>query len=167
MLDPMLNIWHRGALMEMFRNETERALRHHSLLTAMMIDVDSFKQINDKHGHLAGDAVLREFSQRIKGQLRSYDIFGRYGGDEFMVIMPNISAEDAQARAQHILDSIMTIPVMVHGVQIHMAASIGLATADYKHDTPDAMELLKRADDSLLTAKRTGKGRAERHTASV
>ncbi|HTY03447.1 MAG TPA: sensor domain-containing diguanylate cyclase [Rhodocyclaceae bacterium] len=161
MLDPMLNIWHRGAATELITKEVDRLFRNEGKLAIMMIDVDNFKEINDSYGHPVADQVLIQFVHRIQSALRSYDMLGRYGGDEFVVAMPNITSDDAATRAQTILNSIQFAPVTVGDAAIPVSASIGLAATTWANFTSDAKAMIDLADQALLRAKRNGRGRIE------
>lgn len=160
MLDPMLNIWNRAAAMMMLERESLRAFRNRSSLSIMMIDVDSFKQINDEYGHPAGDAVLIEIAKRMLGATRTYDSLGRYGGDEFIAVLPDANAEKASEIAQRLLRSV-EYPFLLDEKIIEFSISIGISTVDFTTETPEANEHLSRADQALLAAKRQGKNRFE------
>ena len=160
MLDPMLNIWNRAAAMMMLERESLRAFRSHSPLSIMMIDVDHFKQINDEFGHPGGDAVLIEIAKRMLGTTRTYDTLGRWGGDEFMVVLPDASPEKAAEIAQRLLRSV-EYPFLLDEKIVEFSISIGISTADFITETPEANEHLARAEQALLTAKRQGKNRFE------
>ena len=84
----LTGIWNRRALLDLLQRELERASRNHSSTALLMLDLDHFKEVNDKYGHLAGDAVLREVARRVMQVIRSYDFVGRYGGEEFLVVLP-------------------------------------------------------------------------------
>lgn len=160
MLDPMLNIWNRAAAMMMFERERLRAFRSNSSLSVMMIDVDCFKQINDEFGHPAGDSVLIEIAKRMVGAMRSYDTLGRYGGDEFIAILPDAGVEKASEIAQRLLRSV-SYPFLLDEKIIEFSISIGISTVDFLTETPETNEHLSRADQALLAAKRQGKNRVD------
>lgn len=161
MLDPMLNIWNRGTEFQLLKKEVDRAFRIRGEVALLMIDVDRFKEINDTYGHPVADQLLIEFVRRIRSLLRSYDELGRYGGDEFLIVMPGITAAEAIRKSDAILHGIQTAPYSVDKETIEMSASIGLATAAYSLATPSAEALLAAADQALLLAKRNGRGRVE------
>ena len=156
LLDPMLNIWNRAAFIDMVQRERERAVRQHTPLSLMMIDVDRFKHINDNYGHPVGDAVLIEIAKRLLSATRSYDSLGRYGGDEFVAALPETDTATAMEIAQRLVDS-MHEPLTIGDTRLNLSISIGIACAPGEGTLPSEMELLRRADQALLSAKRHGK----------
>jgi diguanylate cyclase (GGDEF)-like protein len=131
-----------------------------------VIDLDRFKQINDKHGHLAGDAALREASQRVDAHIRGSDAAARFGGDEFVVLAPGISPAQASALAERIREAVGGVPLEVAaGVQLTLTVSIGVAgitPARTETDLKAAAErLLSDADAALYRAKQGGRNRVE------
>jgi diguanylate cyclase (GGDEF)-like protein len=121
-----------------------------------MVDLDEFKQINDLHGHLAGDAVLREAAQRIRQGLRAYDSVGRYGGEEFLMILPNCDLQNALSTAERIRARLAEHPIDAGPLTVFATASFGLARLQ-PNQSPHA--LLACADAALLQAKRGGRNR--------
>lgn len=166
MLDPMLNIWHHGASLEMLEREVIRSYRNKIPLSVLMIDIDFFKNINDLYGHPVGDHVLIEFSKIINSCIRPYDISGRYGGDEFIVILPDADFAKAQTIAERLLKSIHIQPFLAGETLFDVTISIGIGTTDFHDETPNADELLSRADQALLSAKRQGRNRAEAYSSA-
>jgi diguanylate cyclase (GGDEF)-like protein len=158
MLDPMLNIWNRGAAMQMQEREVLRAFRNKSSLSMLMIDVDYFKAINDEWGRPAGDSVLSELAKRLRSATRAYDSIGRYGGDELMAILPDTDPRMAREVVERFMES-MSYPFVVGDEVFDVFVSIGIATSDYVSTTPTAPELLDWADAALLEAKRGGRAR--------
>lgn len=157
MLDPMLNIWNRKAFMLALEKETLRAFRNKSPVAVLMIDVDNFKTINDTYGHPAGDAILIEFIRRLHSVTRVYDTLGRYGGDEFMVVLPDTALEAAQEIAARLVRVIDMGPFQTATDVLSVSVSVGLATADFVKQTPEPQVLLHWADEALLEAKRAGR----------
>lgn len=154
--DPLMGIWNRGALMELLSKEFVRAARSHSSIGVLMLDVDHFKEINDRHGHLAGDEVLREMARRVTQALRPYDFVGRYGGEELLVVLPDCDKVEAQSCAERIRSAIAgaSIPNHADGSAIRVTISIG-ATAVASDST--AQQSLAIADTALYQAKREGR----------
>lgn len=145
----------RHAIMRLCEQALARSHRHGHPLTVMMLDLDHFKQVNDQHGHLAGDRVLADFVQRVQSLLRATDSLGRYGGEEFMVLLPDTPAADALVVAERIRASRPH-----HSHLPPCTVSIGLAACQPgQGETVD--QLLSRADDALYAAKRQGRNRTE------
>jgi diguanylate cyclase (GGDEF)-like protein len=124
-----------------------------------MIDLDLFKAVNDGHGHAAGDSVLRNVAHLLKRNVRKVDMVGRYGGEEFMVVLPRIRLEEALEVAEKLRRTVAAaaFPVAPGGMPIHITASIGVAA--FGHDAVDVAGLLERADHALYEAKRSGRDR--------
>lgn len=125
-------------------------------LSLLMIDVDHFKQINDRHGHAAGDEVLRLISRRIRSQLRACDLVGRIGGEEFMVLLPGAGDEQAQAIADRIHHGVRAQPVEYRDLALEVTVSVGVART---LSDDDFWALLTRGDHAMYDAKRTGRDR--------
>ena len=150
---------HRG-MRRQLHEEVGRAARAGSPLSALLIDLDNFKLVNDRHGHQAGDALLREVGQTLVREFRAFDRVARYGGDEFVVILPNAELEPAAAAAQRALERLLQIPSF--DATPGASASIGVA----QWQPPMTVdELLEACDAALLRSKRQGKGRVTRATA--
>ena len=156
MHDPMTGLTNRRFLMERLNEESERAKRRQTTFAVAMIDVDFFKAVNDQHGHEAGDRVLCEIARAIRGALRKYDVCGRWGGEEFLVILPEASIELARQVGERIRDDVREVPFdfLDPGVTV----SMGLAT--HTIGEPYATTI-KRADDALYIAKSAGRDRIE------
>ena len=138
--------------------EMARSTRYDLPLMVLMVDLDHFKRINDRHGHAAGDAVLQGFVQTVRGVLRESDLIGRLGGEEFAVLLPNTTPEGGQALAQRIIDSVRTCTVEVAGEPIPYTVSIG---AGYLSGETSFASLLGQADTALYRAKDGGRDRLE------
>ncbi|MGB6159109.1 MAG: GGDEF domain-containing protein [Acidobacteriaceae bacterium] len=153
--DVLTGLSNRGALLDLLRAEIERTVRTHSSMGLLMLDVDHFKPINDTYGHLVGDAVLKEIAHRIAQSIRSYDVAGRYGGEEFLVILPSCDREQTAKGAERIRAAISSLPFLIAGSEISLTVSIGATVA------PDAAqaetELLSLADLALYQAKSAGR----------
>ena len=161
--DALTGLWNRGALLDLLQTEVERTLRTRSSMGVLMLDVDHFKKVNDTHGHLAGDAVLREIAQRISRATRSYDVTGRYGGEEFLVLLPTCDLPQTEQGAERIRASIAALPYAVGDLQIPLTVSIGATVVPGcgRSET----EILSLADLALYDAKAAGRNRTVPRTA--
>jgi len=150
---------HRG-MRRRLHEEVDRAARAGTPLSALLIDLDNFKLVNDRHGHQAGDVLLREVAQTLVREFRAFDRVARYGGDEFVVILPNAALEPAAVAAQRALERLLAIPSF--DANPGASASIGVA----QWQAPMSIdELLEACDAALLRSKRQGKGRVTRAAA--
>jgi two-component system, cell cycle response regulator len=146
------------------REELARAHRDKRTVACLMIDVDHFKRINDLHGHLAGDAVLREVAHRIDGEIRTSDTGARFGGDEFAVVLPGGHVREAEALARRALNAVSRSPILVSpGVTVMITLSIGVAVASPVQVSRDLQALAERliaeADAALYRSKAAGRNR--------
>ncbi len=155
--DLLTGVWNRGATLETLRRELERGARTAAPTGIMMLDVDHFKMINDTHGHLTGDHVLQEVTQRIIKAVRGYDSVGRYGGEEFLIVLPGCSREQIDHGAERVRAMVDSGPILVDGAAISVTVSIGAAVAT--GGTIDDMEMLAAADAALYRAKQIGRNR--------
>src|SRR6266702_7920757 len=108
--DALTSLWNRGAILSLLRSELSRSIREHSPVSLLLCDVDHFKQINDVHGHLVGDEVLQEVSTRLFDAVRSHDAVGRYGGEEFIVVLNGCNGDDLKVRAEQVRRAISDLP---------------------------------------------------------
>ncbi len=157
-LDGLTRILNRAALDEAAAQEVSRCQRHRKPLSMLMLDIDRFKQINDQHGHKAGDDVLRQVVENIRRHLRREDHFGRYGGDEFVLLLPETPAEGAKLLAERIRRAISGRKLELGNDSLTVTTSIGVATMDAASDA-DWEQLAMRADAALYEAKRQGRNR--------
>lgn len=151
--DPLTGLFNRHKLNESLITEVERGQRYQRPLSAIMIDLDDLKHINDRHGHPAGDAVLVSVATRIEKQIRRIDIATRYGGDEFLVLLPEADQSVAEQVADRIAREIAEIPDKGGGA---VSASIGVAQLSEKTRSPEGF--LRQVDQALYEAKRAGGG---------
>jgi diguanylate cyclase (GGDEF)-like protein/PAS domain S-box-containing protein len=156
--DPLTGLYNRRFLEESFRLEWARAQRKQTPLALMMVDVDHFKRYNDKHGHDAGDYVLRELGNLLARFIRESDIACRYGGEEFVLLLPGASGTDANSRARALLSEVRKLNLNFQGTHLgRISVSIGLAV--YPDHVQDADGLLQAADAALYAAKGGGRDR--------
>ena len=155
--DALTNLHNRRYFLELAQKELARARRYLHPITLMIIDIDYFKSINDTHGHLAGDQVLIQFSRFLKETLRTADIIGRYGGDEFVVVLPETSQETAKITAIRLCQLFKNTKPCIKESKIQLTLSIGISSEiDIKNST-DIYSLLDRADRALYLAKTRGR----------
>jgi diguanylate cyclase (GGDEF)-like protein len=153
--DAVTGCMNHRAMRRRLDEEIGRAMRSGAPLSCMLIDLDDFKLVNDQHGHQAGDAMLRAVVQALVGEFRAFDRVARYGGDEFVVILPNADLESGAAAAARALERLHRMPSVEGGPQ-GISASIGVAQWQSPMGTD---ELLEACDEALLRSKRQGKGR--------
>jgi diguanylate cyclase (GGDEF)-like protein len=157
--DALTGIWNRGAILEALKREMVRAERENTFVGVLLGDLDHFKSINDTFGHLAGDAVLREAAQRIGGAVRSYDSVGRYGGEEFLIVLSSCEDDiDMVKQAERIRSTVGAGPVSTTEGEIPVTMSLGVASSS---DYQDVEDLIRAADAALYKAKRGGRNRVE------
>ena len=157
-LDGMTGIYNKGYFTEFLERETAECSRHCHPLTLVMFDVDHFKKVNDTHGHLAGDAVLKDLAARIRPRILRGHLFARYGGEEFACVLPSTALPDGIVFAECLRTLIEERPCVFGGVSIPFTISLGVTTLH--HETVvDNAALIKRADEKLYVAKRTGRNR--------
>ena len=155
--DPLTGLINRRAFMDRFSHELLRSRRHGPAPTLLILDIDHFKKINDRHGHPAGDTVLAHLGHLLNSSLRNVDIVGRIGGEEFAVVLVETNAEMGQPVIERLLDRIReTTVLLADGTPLHFTASIG-STEILGDDTIDTA--IQRADEALYTAKNSGRNR--------
>jgi two-component system cell cycle response regulator len=158
MHDPLTGLLTRGAFFELHEREVLKASRTRTPTSIIMADLDYFKQVNDRKGHIAGDDVLREAARRLVATIRRSDAAGRYGGEEFIALAPACSLADALPLAERFRQSISDTPFDTSAGPVHVTASVGVASTDH---LDDSAHLLKTADDALYRAKARGRNRVE------
>jgi diguanylate cyclase (GGDEF)-like protein len=158
--DSLTGAWNRAAVVGFLDQELARARRDGTSVATILFDLDQFKLVNDRYGHAAGDATLREFVRRAKSAVRSYDAVGRYGGEEFLVVLPNCGAGNAIHLANRILSSIAETTVRDRDSEFRTTASAGIASTE-GDPSPSADDLLRDSDRALYRAKSAGRNRAE------
>jgi two-component system cell cycle response regulator len=157
--DALTSLWDRGAILALLQSELNRAARERSPVSLLLCDIDHFKQVNDTFGHSAGDDILREVALRLSNSVRSHDAVGRYGGEEFLIVLGGCTADDLPERADHIRNAIQYLAFTTHGRSIPISLSAGATTiADCIHP-PSIETLLKRVDAALYRAKSSGRNR--------
>jgi diguanylate cyclase (GGDEF)-like protein len=145
----------RSAIAATLEQELARCHRDRRTVGVILLDVDHFKKINDTHGHFAGDAVLRETAARLRGNMRPYDQVGRYGGEEFLVVLPNCELEQATHQAERMRARLQSTAMMIDGVEVRVSASFGVTVSDGSERNPDTF--VRVADEALYRAKANGR----------
>jgi diguanylate cyclase (GGDEF)-like protein len=158
--DVLTGLLNRRALIERLNYEVARAVRYNVNLSLILCDIDYFKEINDSYGHTCGDNALKVIAGILKNSLRSTDLLGRYGGDEFMLILPETSMQGAAEFAERIRASLEDARVRVKGRKsAGMSLSLGVTCLQHCKAGDDVDSLIRQADNALYSAKRTGRNR--------
>ncbi|TWA81262.1 PAS domain S-box-containing protein/diguanylate cyclase (GGDEF)-like protein [Azospirillum brasilense] len=155
--DPLTGIYNRRSFMELARSQLARAHRFNEPLSVFVLDVDHFKRINDSYGHATGDDALRMVAGGCQAILREYDILGRLGGEEFVVVLPGATAEESRVVAERVRRHLSRMAIPGPEGRFHLTSSIGIAALDSAYDTLE--KAIHRADLALYRAKREGRNR--------
>ncbi|MGH9758048.1 MAG: GGDEF domain-containing response regulator [Candidatus Acidiferrales bacterium] len=158
--DALTGIYNRGEIIEALHRERARQARDGGSFGVIIADLDHFKRVNDTYGHAAGDAVLRETTVRMRACVRSYDFVGRYGGEEFLLVVPSSDVAGTLALAERIRQSIQSPPITTDAGEIKVTISLGVAASTHACSF-GAQELLLHADRALYRAKENGRNRVE------
>jgi diguanylate cyclase (GGDEF)-like protein len=156
--DFLTRVWNRPAILEILQHELDRAGRENVPLAVVMVDMDHFKVINDAHGHVAGDAVLCEAVRRMQASMRSYDAIGRYGGEEFLIVLPRCDRDNSCNQAERLRVALASDPMKLSDCSVSVAASFGV-TAVREAARATSELLIQTADTALFQAKRQGRNR--------
>jgi diguanylate cyclase (GGDEF)-like protein len=154
--DNLTGMWNRGMVREQLTTEFSRAKRAGKSIAVALADLDHFKKVNDTYGHPTGDALLREGGVRMRSALRAYDSIGRYGGEEFLIVLPGCDSDAAMVVAERARAAVAA-PMHVAGVTMPLSVSLGVASTRTAMDDPDA--LIQAADEALYRAKAAGRNR--------
>jgi diguanylate cyclase (GGDEF)-like protein len=154
--DPLTSLFNRGVIVDLLARELTRSRREKACTVVMLGDLDHFKQVNDSHGHVVGDEVLREVARRLLSSARSYDFVGRYGGEEFLIVLNNCDAAQAVARAEEVRSGIASRPIQTSRGPLSATMSLGvLASQEWDLDLVE--EILSQTDQALYRAKADGR----------
>jgi diguanylate cyclase (GGDEF)-like protein len=156
--DSLTHCWNRFSLFDILGREIQRCSREKKPLGVVMLDLDHFKRVNDTHGHVCGDEVLKQVVKRIEGSMRAYDTLGRYGGEEFICVLPGCGDECLRSYAERMRLAVEASPVEWMDQHVTMTSSFGAVAGIPVADlTPD--ELIRMADEALYRAKHEGRNR--------
>lgn len=155
--DPLTGVWNRGSIIDMLRRELERSARDNTSTGLLMLDIDHFKAINDTHGHLTGDAALKEVTQRILHAVRGYDAVGRYGGEEFLIVLPGCGKDEVDLGAERIRSAVDCGLISINGAELSITVSIGAAVT--ASGAISETQMLVAADTAMYRAKKIGRNR--------
>jgi diguanylate cyclase (GGDEF)-like protein len=156
-IDGLTQIYNKRYLYEALERELIRGRRHERELCVLMFDIDHFKRINDVHGHLAGDYVLKEVARVVQARIRRDEVFARYGGEEFAIILPETPLSGAVALAETLRQKVADYSFVFQADSIKVTISLGAALMEETDRA--ASDIIKRADEKLYQAKRTGRNR--------
>lgn len=158
LIDPLIGTWNRGAIMRILTIEAIRCDKAGAPLSLIVADLDYFKRINDTYGHQAGDTVLVKVASRLRSCIRPQEALGRYGGEEFLIVLPGASSATAMAVAERMRQAVASQPETIGGTTFNLTISAGVASTDM-FPTATTEELISRADVALYAAKDAGRNR--------
>ncbi len=158
-VDPLTGVFNRMYFLQRFENEIRRTENYRQPLALLMFDIDEFKKVNDTHGHRAGDVVIKKMAEIVRKNTRGYDLVGRYGGDEFLVLMTSTNEEQAISFAEHLRENISSTGIAIPetGVPVRITISGGIAI--FPAHGQSTTELFRSADEALYKSKREGRDR--------
>jgi two-component system cell cycle response regulator len=160
-IDYLTGLLNRRAIYATAQNELERCRRTNQPVSILFLDLDDFKKINDQYGHLVGDEALKAVAKTLQANVRPYDLCGRWAGDEFILILPGVNAQDAGAIAERIRNCIAQIHLPVEEEAVPVSASIGVHVVNVVSSVGDLTTILSQADQALYRAKDKGGAQIE------
>lgn len=162
-IDHLTGIFNRRYFMERLREEIDRTQRYGTPFAVAFIDIDNFKRINDEHGHLSGDEILKQLTQTCAKQVRDIDTLARIGGEEFALLLPQTTPEDAERLVERLRADVAATRASIGDVRLELTVSIGLTSSN--RGAMDVDGILRVADEALYAARRQGKNRLVARTA--
>ncbi|TAM80280.1 MAG: diguanylate cyclase [Acidobacteria bacterium] len=156
--DTLTGLWNHSSILEILHREIHRARRHGTSLTVLMADINDLKQINHQHGHLVGDAIMREVARRMRSSIRAYDSLGRYSGGQFVIVSPDCDRSGAVSQAQRIQSAVSQETFRTFKGDFSVTVSMGITVGCSSHQ---AHELISAADAALTEAKKAGPNQIE------
>ncbi|HEX4146058.1 MAG TPA: diguanylate cyclase [Pirellulales bacterium] len=158
--DPLTGLWNRAAILDILGDELARSAREGGSLGVLMADLDCFKHINDSYGHPTGDEVLQGVARALRNTVRRYDAVGRYGGEEFLIVLPGCDESNAVSHAERLRAAVNRVTVETAVAKVHPSVSLGVVVSN-RHTSLDIGDLIQAADTALYRAKHAGRGRVE------
>lgn len=158
-IDALTFLYNRRVIVKELQDEVLRAERYKSQLSVSVVDVDRFKSVNDTYGHIAGDEVLRSLALQLKNHIRHPDAVGRYGGEEFLILLPSSDAKAATEQASRLCRQVRELRIPIQGGSQSLSVTISLGIAQYQHGVDTWDTLLNRADNAMYKAKSSGRDR--------
>ena len=162
--DDLTGIYNRRYLMHRLKEEVKRVKRYNYYFSILLFDIDYFKNVNDTFGHLAGDEVLKKITKIVEKQIREVDIFARYGGDEFVLVLPWTDLQGATTLANRLLQVVSDFEIKIIDVEQNIRVTLSIGIATYPEDVApdDITGILQKADKAMYNAKKTGRNRIKR-----